>query len=334
MPQSRREFLSANAFGLLASAANGVLAQAAAPGLQPDEALAPGSAEFIPLWSGVPPGAASARLDLGTPHKIIQRPQLAPVVTSIARPGLSVYPAARPDGSAMVLISGGGYAYITAGLEVARVAQWLAARGTTVFVLLHRLAQDGWSDGPDTPLQDAQRAMRLVRANAARWRIAPTRVGVMGASAGGHVAGQLMTRHDAPVYAAIDTADTASARPDLACLNYPVVTMQGAAAHAGSRQRLLGPAPTAGQAAQYSNELLVRADMPPAFLLHAADDPSVPVENTLMLFAAMRRVKADTALHIFETGGHGFGLDSATGPTVRAWPELFLAWAASHRMFG
>lgn len=123
-----------------------------------------------------------------------------------------------------------------------------------------------------------------------------------------------------------------SARPDFASLNYPVVTM-GNFTHAVTRKCLLGDTPTPEQLAQYSNELLGRADMPPTFLIHAADDASVPVDNSLMMFSAIRRVKVDAALHVFEKGGHGFGLDSRTGPTVQGWPELFAQWATARQLF-
>jgi acetyl esterase/lipase len=328
MPNTRRFFLSAVAC-LYFWSTGSCLAQVRQLHLPTDELIAPGASEVIPLWPGLPPGTASSTLDLNVAQIVNMRQNQDPAINMITRPVISVYRAAKPDGSAVLFIPGGGYAHIAGGPGVAR---WLAARGTTVFMLLYRLPQDGWEAGADTPLQDAQRAMRLIRASAAQWKLDPARIGVMGASAGGHVAGQLITRFDATTYTPVDARDTLSARPDFACLNYAVVTMQGELAHGGSRKRLLGANPTARQLAQYSNELLVRADMPPTFLIHAADDASVPVDNTLMLFAAIRRVKVDTAMHIFEKGGHGFGLGSRVGPTVQVWPDLFVKWAASHKM--
>lgn len=331
MPNFRTSFLSAVAFMVLCAWSVGnSLAQVKSVRLPTDEMIAPGASEVIPLWPGLPPGAASATLDLSVAQIINSRPNQDPAINTIARPVISVYRAAKPDGSAVLLIPGGGYAHIAGGPGVAR---WFAARGTTVFVLLYRLPQDGWAAGPDTALQDAQRAMRLIRAGAAQWQLDPSRIGVMGASAGGHLAGQLITRFDAVTYTPVDASDALSARPDFACLNYAVVTMQGELAHGGSRKRLLGTNPTDLQLAQYSNELIVRADMPPTFLIHAADDTSVSVDNTLMLFAAIHRVKVDAAMHIFEKGGHGFGLGSRLGPSVQAWPDLFVKWGASHKMF-
>lgn len=336
MSRTRRAFLSAGTLAGLSAVTRNATSQigvATMPGaMLGDDSLAPGSQAFLPLWPGLPPGAGGSRLDMAVPHQVLQRPQQAPVVTKIAKPGLSVYQAARPDGSAMLLISGGGYAYITTGQEVARVAQWLAERGTTVFVLLHRLPQDGWAVGADAPLQDAQRAMRLIRAGASQWQVDPRRIGVMGASAGGHVAGQLLTRHDALIAALGTPSDNVSARPDFACLLYPVVTMQGEATHAGSRKRLLGDTPGADQLRLHSNEQQVHTGMPPTFLLHAADDASVPVANSLLFFSALRQVRVDTAMHVFHSGGHGFGLTSTSGPTVGAWPELFHAWGISQRL--
>ncbi len=295
-----------------------------------DADIAPGASEIIQLWPALPPGADKATLDFRVPHIATKREGQDPGISDIARPVIAVYRAAKPDGSAVLLIPGGGYRHLAGGPGVAR---WLAGRGTTTFVLIYRLAQDGWAGGPDTPLQDAQRAMRLMRANAARWQLDPARLGVMGSSAGGHVAGQLITRFDATIYTPVDASDSISARPDFASLNYAVGTMQGTLAHGGSRTRLLGANPSAQLMKAYSNEELVRTDMPPVFLIHAADDTSVAVDNSIMMFSAIRKVKVDAALYIFEKGGHGFGLGSRAGATVQAWPSLFIQWGTSHAMF-
>jgi acetyl esterase/lipase len=192
--------------------------------------------------------------------------------------------------------------------------------------MTYRLPQDGWAAGPDTPLQDAQRALRLIRARAEDYQVDPKRIGVIGFSAGGHVAGMLSLAWDRPLYAPIDAADRASARPDFSILMYPVASMRAAHAHVGSRRNLLGAAPTRAQVAAYSLEALARPDAPPTFLVHAVDDHSVPVENSLALFDALRARKVPVEMHLFQEGGHGFGIRYAIGLPAAAWPDLVLAW--------
>ena len=201
-----------------------------------------------------------------------------------------------------------------------------AAAGVTVYVASYRLPGDGWAAGPAVALQDAQRALRLVRARAAARGHDPRRVGVMGFSAGGHVAGCLGLMWDRPTYAAVDDNDRLSARPDSAVVVYPVATMSPPFAHPGSRERMFGPSPTPELERAWSLEANARPDAPPTFLLHAADDAAVPVENSLRLASALRAAKVATELHLFEEGGHGFGLRFAKGRPVEAWPDLVLAW--------
>jgi acetyl esterase/lipase len=213
------------------------------------------------------------------------------------------------------------------------MARWLADRGTTAFVLFYRLPQEGWASGPDTPLADAQRAIRLIRHRAARYGVDPKRVCAMGFSAGGHVCADLMTRFDAKIHAATDGADRLSARPDLAAPIYPVVSMALPTAHAGSRKNLIGEKASPERERAHSPHLNVPADAPPAFLLHAEDDSSVPVENTLLLRAALLASKVPVETHLFADGGHGFGLRLARGKSVEGWQELFFAWAAKKGLF-
>ncbi|MEZ6024030.1 MAG: alpha/beta hydrolase, partial [Hyphomonadaceae bacterium] len=245
----------------------------------------------------------------------------------VTRPILSRFDARGGDGAALLIIPGGGYSWVVIDKEGFEGARWFSRRGLTVYVLRHRLPHQGWAAGADTPLQDAQRAMRVIRARAAQDGIDPQRVAVMGFSAGGHVAGSLATRFAAPVYDAADAADAQSARPDAAALMYPVATMREAHAHPGSRRNLLGETPSEARIAAYSLETAPPADTPATFLMHAADDPSVPVENSLGLFAALRAAGVPSEMHIFERGGHGFGLRGLDGNTAHQWPDLFLAWA-------
>ena len=215
------------------------------------------------------------------------------------------------------------------GYELAR---WLKARGVTVYVLFYRLPGDGWTNGSDVPLADAQRAMRLVRSRAKMDRIDPARVAFGGFSAGGQVATSLLTRFDARVYASVDSADNLSARPDAAVAIYPVVSMDPAIAHAVSREKLIGDNPDAASEALYSPERNVRTDQPPVWLLHAEDDDVVKVDNSSRLREATRGIGAECEAHFFERGGHGFGLMKTAGLPVAIWPELLWNWLGSHQL--
>jgi acetyl esterase/lipase len=216
------------------------------------------------------------------------------------------------------------------GLEI---APRLLDAGVTVFLMRYRLPAEGWAQRSEVALQDVQRAMRLIRANAARFGLDPQRVTAMGFSAGGHVAASVATRHAEQVYAPVDAADRLDARPDLSVLMYPVITMALPHAHTGSRTALLGDAPSSVQEAAHSLHRRVGATTPPTFIVHAADDPSVPVENSLDYIAALRAAKVPFEAHIFEEGGHGFGIRFVKDKPASAWPDLFLAWA-ERRGFG
>jgi acetyl esterase/lipase len=207
------------------------------------------------------------------------------------------------------------------------MARWLAARGFTAFVLFYRLPGEGWAAGPDVALADAQRSVRLIRQRARDFALDPERVGAMGFSAGGHVCADLGARFAAKTYTPADAADRLSAKPFCAAPIYPVVSMDPRVAHAGSRSLLLGPNPSGALEAAHSPDRNVPSDAPPHFLLHAEDDDVVPVENTLLLRAALKAKKIPVETHLFQNGGHGFGLRKAIGKPVAAWPELWRAWA-------
>jgi acetyl esterase/lipase len=228
----------------------------------------------------------------------------------------------------MLIAPGGSYARVAIDKEGFETARRMGEAGITAFVLRYRLPGDGWDRRSDVPLQDAQRAMRLIRANASRYGIDPARLTALGFSAAGHVIASLSTRYDDGVYPAVDAADRLSAKPDLVALAYPVMTMEAPFAHAVSKANLLGPNPSAEAVAAYSPDRHVSAATPPTFLFHAADDESVPLENSLRYLAALRAAKVPAELHVFEEGGHGFGIHLAQGKPAAAWPDLFLAWAA------
>ncbi len=250
-------------------------------------------------------------------------------VFGISRPRLVVFRPERPNGAGLLVMPGGGYRWVVIDKEGYEIGRHLSARGFTVFVLFYRLPGEGWAAGPDVALADAQRAMRLIRHRASDFGLDPARIAAMGFSAGGHVCADLATRFAAAVYQPVDAADSISARPMLAAPIYPVVSMNPPLAHAGSRSLLLGSNATPAQEAAHSPHRNVPPDAPPMFLLHAEDDDSVPVDNSLLLHAALRARAVPVEMHLFTHGGHGFGLRKAIGKPVGIWPDLFLAWAHS-----
>jgi len=283
--------------------------------------------ESLLLWPGAPPGATAKSPSLvvtdisSDPARFHNR-----ALTGISEPRLFVFRAARSDGSALMLIPGGGYSEIWVDGEGFSVARYFSAQGVTAFVLVYRLPGEGWLQAPDVPLQDAQRAMRLIRGGAAGFGVDPDRIGAMGFSAGGHIAASLATRFDARVYEPGDASDGLTARPAFAAMLYPVITMLPPFAHEASRMMLLGTTPSTALRAAYSCERLIGPDTPPCFLGHALDDPDVPPENTLMFGAALRSAKVPSEMHLFERGGHGFALGTPGAPDSM-WPDLLAAWA-------
>jgi len=292
-----------------------------------DGTLSTDPTEIVPLWPGTPPGGEGVSLTA----KIVERSTQLDLyhdrfVAQIGTPLMTVFRPERPDGSALLLAPGGGYVREAFDKEGVETARRLNASGVTVFVLRYRLPGEGWAHASDVPLQDAQRAMRLIRADPQRFGIDPNRVGALGFSAGGHVAASLATRQNDSVYDRIDAADGLDARPAFAALMYPVITM-GEGVHTGSRTNLLGANPSADAMVAYSCEKHVTAQTPPAFICLAADDDTVPPgPNGLAMFDALRAAKVPTELHVFQEGGHGFGIRLAKGKPASAWPDLLLHW--------
>jgi acetyl esterase/lipase len=286
--------------------------------------------ERIALWSGSPPGAPAME---PTPSLTMNGPRGARElwVSGIARPEINVFRAPHPDGSALLVFPGGSYTFLAVQNEGIDVARRYTPFGTSVFVLTYRLPGEGWRNRDRVPLQDAQRALRLLRSLSSRYSLDAGRIGILGFSAGGHLASDLATAFDERCYAAVDDADQLSARPHFAGLIYPVATLQPPSGHVASRDHLLGENAPAALVAQRSPADYVRADTPPCFIVHAMDDPLVPVEASLQMMAGCRRAKIQTEAHLFETGGHGFGLHSKPELPVAHWPTLFEAWIRGHR---
>lgn len=304
-----------------------------ARGMLPPAPL-PDAQEVIELW----PGGFGPGLLHPIEEVVTERPRDPAVkdraLTGIARPRMAVFRAGAPNGAAVLIAPGGGYARVVIDREGYEMARWLAARGFTAFVLFYRLPAEGWADPVHAPLADAQRAIRLIRRYAADYGIDPARVAAMGFSAGGHVCASLATRFAAQAYTAVDSADSLSARPVCAAPIYPVVSMHLPEGHTESRRNLLGRAPTPAQETAWSAHQNVPADAPPHFLCAAEDDPTVPVANTLLLRDALKAQGARVETHLFELGGHGFGLRLTAGKPVAAWPQLWMDWAETTPLFG
>ncbi len=300
---------------LLGPLALGLAARAAAQALAPPRADAE-----IDLWPDGAPGMPAPPPDEQVRERSTDPTYNDRILLEVRRPRLAVFRPERPNGAAVLIMPGGGYSWVVIDKEGYEMARLLAARGITAFVLFYRLPHQGWAAGPDVPLDDARRAMQLIRSQPG---VDPHRVCAMGFSAGGHVCASLLTRFG-----------DASARPDAAALLYPVVSMSAPEAHAGSRRNLIGENASPELERAHSPHLHIQADAPPCFLLHAEDDASVPVENTLLLRAALRAKGVRTETHLFPDGGHGFGLRLARGKSVEGWETLFWDWGRKQGLFG
>ena len=288
------------------------------------------SAQRVALW---PNGLAPGDKALSEPLQLVERssnPALPDrYVTHVSEPWLTVYRPARPNGAALLVTPGGGYQRVVVDKEGTAIVPALAEQGgVTLFVLHYRLPGEG-RDDREAALADAQRALRLIRHRAEEWELDRQRIGVIGFSAGGHLAARLGNGFDQAVYPATDAIDDESARPDFQLLIYPVIDMAGPDTHPGSRERLLGPDASPELQQRYSMQTQVRTHTPPTFLVHASDDAAVPVGNSLLMYQSLLRAGVPTELHVFPHGGHGFGTRGTVGLTTAAWPRLALDWIAS-----
>jgi acetyl esterase/lipase len=249
----------------------------------------------------------------------------------VQSPEITVYlPTKRTaTGQAVIICPGGGYGGLSYNWEGSDPARLLSAKGIAAIVLKYRLPNAKSNITPHlSPLADAKRAIRIVRANATRWNIKKDRVGIMGFSAGGHLASTLATHFDAGDAAAADSIERQPSRPDFAVLVYPVISMSKPIMHAGSRNNLIGATPDSSLARLYSNELQVTKETPPTFLIHATDDKGVPVENSLLFYQALKDNNVPTEMHIYPYGGHGFGLAVGRG-YLETWTERLAEWMRS-----
>ena len=263
--------------------------------------------QIMPLWSGRAPGA------LGSEEGDI--------------PALTVYlPRTMTTATpAVVICPGGGYRNLASNHEGRQIASYFNSMGVAAFVLRYRL-------GPryhhPVELGDAQRAIRTLRSHATEWQLDPARIGIVGFSAGGHLAMSSSTIFDAGDPRAGDAVDRVGSRPDFVVLGYPVISMVAPWTHKGSRTNLLGDTPDEGLARKLSGELAVTKETPPTFIFHTADDPAVPVENSLHYFLALRQAGVPAEMHVFEHGPHGVGLAN-DNPSLSPWSALLANWLRS-----
>ena len=261
----------------------------------------------IPLWEN------------GAPNAVGKEPLDIPTITPFPAPKETA------TGSAIIVFPGGGYSHLSEIKEGSDVAKWLNSLGISAFVVKYRL---GMRYHQPNQLLDAARAMRTVRAKAKEWNIDANRIGILGFSAGGHLASTLGTHFDAGRSEAKDEVERLSSRPDLMILIYPVITM-GEFAHQGSKLNLLGPDPSPELVKRYSNELQITKETPPTFLVHTMTDKTVPVENSLMFVAGLRKAGVPFELHLYEQGPHGFGLAPAD-PILATWAARCADWLGVH----
>lgn len=266
----------------------------------------------VRLWSGDAPGARGSKTE--------DIPTLTPFLVASTKPA-----------PAMVICPGGGYGML-ADHEGSAYAKYLNKSGISCFVLKYRLGSQGYRH--PSMLQDAARAVRVVRSKAGEWKIDPTRVGIMGSSAGGHLASTLLTHFDAGDPKASDPIERFSSRPDLGVLCYAVITM-GEFTHGGSKANLLGPNPAEELVKSLSNELQVTPQTPPCFIWHTAEDNAVPVENSMQFAAALRKNGVPFDLHIYQNGAHGIGLaDREPFANVHPWAKDLLFWLRERKFLG
>lgn len=276
----------------------------------------------LPLYSGKIPNS----INTGQKEKI-EKTDIT-IIRDVQNPDIAVYLPTKKfaTGQAVVICPGGGYWILAYDLEGTDIAKYLNSIGVAGIVLKYRLPTYGNCVIPyKAPLMDAQRAMRLVRANAKDWNIDPAKIGIMGFSAGGHLASTLGTHFDYGNKASADPVEQLSCRPDFMVLMYPVITFTDSSMHKGSRDALLGKNPDPELVRSFSSELQVKDDTPPTFIVQADDDSTVPIKNSILIFEALKKKKISTEMHILSEGEHGFGL-GVNNEHVNSWTNSLRLW--------
>ncbi len=276
----------------------------------------------IPIW---PNGVPNSKVDSSYKETTIYNDKNRPRISNVTNPEILVY---RPNskiqtGTAIIICPGGAYGRLATDHEGWDVAKWLNSFGITGIVLKYRLPSDKIMENKSIgPLQDVQEAIRIVRRHAEEWNLNPNKIGVMGFSAGGHLAGNASTLYNEKTYNQIDTT---SAKPDFSILIYGVLSMQDFT-HQLSRKNLLGENPSQEMINKSSNELNVNDQTPPAFIVHSQDDKSVPAENSIRYYQALIKNNIPAELHVYEKGGHGYGLATDRKTSEASWPDTLIKW--------
>lgn len=311
----RRTLLLGGAAAALVSGAHAEQESAEPPG------------DHVELWPSGPPGAKHVAVREQIVERLPSGPLRDRYVRHVTRPKFTWFaPTVAWNGVTLLIVPGGGYVRVVLDKEGYETAEWFAARGFAAAVLRYRQPADGWDSGPDAPVQDAMRALRILRQRNATSGNEARRIGIIGFSAGGHVSARLITEPGL-AYPPQDGADSLSARPDFAVLVYPVIEMEGPAAHGGSVSQLRAAGATAEGLDRYAPHLHVTARTPRTLLIHASDDEAVPVANSLSMYRALLSARVPAQLHVFDAGGHGFGLRGVVGKNASMWPLLVQSWA-------
>jgi len=278
--------------------------------------------QIVPLWQGNPPNyQETGEVTIWDTSDIVR-------VRNVQKPDIAVFLPSKKNttGEAVVICPGGGYGILAYDWEGSDIARWLNSRGIAAFVLKYRLPGSKSNIVPHkSPIMDAQRAMRLVRYNAEKWNLDPGKIGVMGFSAGGHLASTLSTHYDDGNQSSADPVEQVSCRPDFSVLVYPVISFTDDFQHSGSRINLLGEDAEESLVKLFSSELQVTEDTPPAILIHSDDDQVVPVENSIAYYKALRDNDISSELHIYPYGGHGYSLAIGQGH-LSTWPDRVIEW--------
>lgn len=281
-----------------------------------------GQNQILPLWEGDPPNyRETGEVTIFDTADIVR-------LRNVQKPDIAVFLPSKKNatGEAVVICPGGGYGILAYDWEGSDIARWLNSNGIAAFVLKYRLPGSKSNIVPHmSPLMDAQRALRTVRANAEKWNIDPAKIGIMGFSAGGHLASTLSTHYDTGDSSSSDPVDQVSCRPDFSVLVYPVISFTEDFQHSGSRINLVGKDADEDLVKYYSNELQVTGDTPPAILIHSDDDEAVPVENSISYYKALRINKIASEVHIYPYGGHGYSLAIGQGH-LSTWPDRVIEW--------
>lgn len=308
---NRRQFIIGSATSMVALRAGAGLAQSqAGKGSVPTVNTPSGPYTDIALWQGTPPGGGGPVGEEAYTAK--------GALSHVAHPSLRVFRPANANGKAVLIAAGGGYKRMAMGQEAWPAAAWLIQRGYTAYVLSYRLPAENWTDGSVVALQDAQRALRIVRSR-------EKHVSVLGFSAGGHLLAMAVTRPDFKSYPAQDALDSTPAYADAAALIYPVITLEKPYTHTSTHKILVGPQAADNANARWSVQNFVSSHTPPMFLVQAEDDPISDPHNTLIMAAACKRHHVPVEMFRYPRGGHGFGMGKPGTPTVE-WPSHYSVW--------